>query len=199
MTAVSAFEPGQFAPDADVTLMTGRQSTLADIWQHHNGPTVLVFLRHFGCIFCREHAAELAKSKAEFDKRGAQVVFVGKGSPEEAREFRADRSLPFEIVADPDRVAYRAFGLPEGRVSQLAGPAVVGASMRAMKNGAGVGKAVGNRRQLPGTYVIDQDGRFLFSKPAAHAGDVADIATLLAAIDAADLSKAEPIAMSAAT
>ncbi len=197
MTAVSAFKPGQPAPDAVVKTMNGDETTLADVWQSHDGPTVLVFLRHFGCIFCREHAAQLASAKAEFEKRGVQIVFVGMGNPEEAREFRADRDLPFEILADPDRVAYRAFGLPEGRISQLAGPAVVGASVRAMKHGASVGKAVGNRRQLPGTYIIDQDGRFLFSKPAAHAGDVAEIETLLAALDASSRSKAELVSMHA--
>ena len=193
MALVSVFEEGDSAPDAPITTSDGTQTTLSAVWQEHNGPTVLVFLRHFGCIFCREHAAQLAEVKPAFDQQGVQIVFVGMGNPAEAREFQADRNLPFEILADPDRVAYRAFGLPEGRVSQLAGPSVVGASLRAMKNGAGVGKAIGNRRQLPGTYIVDQNGSLLFARPAAHAGDIADVETIMAALKAAPEASVEAI------
>ena len=48
----------------------------------------LVFLRHFGCTFCREAVAELSrKSAAPLKPRGAALAFVHLGTEEKARWF----------------------------------------------------------------------------------------------------------------
>ncbi len=175
----SVFKPGDMAPDAMLLDTNGKKVNLSATWNSHDGNTVLVFLRHFGCIFCRQHAKALSASAERIRLAGGQVVLIGMGTPQEAAEFARSQDVPFPVYSDADRSAYRAYGLPEGSVGQLAGPRVIAASLRAVADGAGVGKSVGNRRQLPGTYIVDSAGVIRFAKPAAHAGDVATVQEVL--------------------
>ncbi|CAN5680950.1 hypothetical protein BH23CHL5_BH23CHL5_07920 [soil metagenome] len=175
----SVFKLGDMAPDATLLNTDGKIVNLSAVWSSFDGDTVLVFLRHFGCIFCRQHAKELSASAERIRLAGGQVVLIGMETPQEAAEFARNQDVPFPVLSDADRSAYRAYGLPEGSIGQLAGPKVVAASLRAVANGAGVGKAVGNRRQLPGTYIVDNAGVIRFAKPAAHAGDVATVLEIL--------------------
>jgi hypothetical protein len=61
-----------------------REGTLAD--QLGDAPTLVVFLRHFGCAFCREAVSDLRKLSA--DQPGyPPVLFFFLGTVEEGREF----------------------------------------------------------------------------------------------------------------
>ncbi|MEZ5059893.1 MAG: AhpC/TSA family protein, partial [Saprospiraceae bacterium] len=39
-------------------------------------PVMLIFLRHFGCTFCRESLADLAEQRAGIEETGMQIIFV---------------------------------------------------------------------------------------------------------------------------
>ena len=39
-------------------------------------PTLLVFLRHQGCTFCRETVSELSEKKEQFESTGIKIAFV---------------------------------------------------------------------------------------------------------------------------
>lgn len=52
-------EVGSQAPDAVLTDTDGNSVTLSSYWKVK--PTVILFLRHFGCPFCREQVANLRK------------------------------------------------------------------------------------------------------------------------------------------
>lgn len=112
----------------------------------------------------------------------ATLVVVGLGSPDQAADFVRKLSLPFPVLADPDRAAYATFGLDEGRPDQFLNPATGRAVLRAVVGGAGGGRVIGNARQLPGAFVIDPTGTVRFAKPALHAADTASTAELLAAV-----------------
>lgn len=72
-------------------------------------PMLLVFLRHFGCAFCRETIHDVAKAKPALDRRGVRPVFVHMGSPERARPFFKRYGLPdVERVSDPEMTLYTA-------------------------------------------------------------------------------------------
>ena len=77
-------------------------------------PTLLVFLRHWGCSFCRETLNDLAKLRPRFEERGVGLVFVHMGSPERARPYFAYYKLAdVERISDPAQQLYRdpAFAL----------------------------------------------------------------------------------------
>ena len=112
---------------------------------------------------------------------GVSLVVIGQGDATRAEAFRREMSLPFPVYGDPERGAYRAYGLVEGSAGQLAGGGVLVGAARALLSGSLPGAYTGGGRQLPGAFVIDRDGVVRFSHPAKHAADSPSATALLAA------------------
>src|SRR5215469_5903228 len=71
-------------------------------------PVLLIFLRHFGCSFCRQTISDVAGLKGELDRRGVRPVFVHLGTPERARPFFEYYGIgDVERVSDPEARVYR--------------------------------------------------------------------------------------------
>lgn len=110
----------------------------------------------------------------------SRVVFVHRASVEAGNRFFADRAPTATAIADPEGKLFAAFGLRRGRFLELLGPRVLLAALRALLRGNFVGRPTGNETQLAGSFVVA--GReILFAHRAKHAGDHADMSTLLAA------------------
>jgi hypothetical protein len=78
-------------------------------------PVLLVFLRHFGCSFCRQAISDVAELKGELDTRGIRPVFVHLGTPERAKPFFDYYGIGnVERVSDPEAKVYQLplFALP---------------------------------------------------------------------------------------
>jgi peroxiredoxin len=78
-------------------------------------PVLLIFLRHFGCSFCRQAISDVADLKSELDRRGVRPVFVHLGTPERAKPFFDYYGIgDVERVSDPEAVVYQLpmFALP---------------------------------------------------------------------------------------
>ena len=76
-------------------------------------PALMVWLRHFGCIFCRQQAAAFAARIEEVEAKGARLVFIGCGSPCFAKTFREDylaKAPSALVLCDPQRKSYSALG-----------------------------------------------------------------------------------------
>ena len=63
----------------------GHDIALGTLWRER--PVVALFVRHFGCVFCREQLADAELHHARIRAHGAQLVVVGNGSVEQARDF----------------------------------------------------------------------------------------------------------------
>ena len=155
MNAPSVGDP---APDATLVDPSGEPVRLSTFWRE--GPAVVVFLRYFGCPFCQAQVVALRRDEVRFRSAGAQIGLVGHGHPEEARSFASDKRLPFPLVLDPDRSAYRSYGLVQGRALQVLGPKVVLPWLRAEVSAETRqhGLKGGSFFQMPGTFVIDGGG-----------------------------------------
>jgi AhpC/TSA family len=71
-------------------------------------PVLLIFLRHFGCSFCRQAISDVAELKGEFDKRGVRPVFMHLGTPERAKPFFDYYGIgDVERVSDPEASVYQ--------------------------------------------------------------------------------------------
>src|SRR5271168_1109890 len=78
-------------------------------------PVLLIFLRHFGCSFCRQAISDVADLKDELARRGVRPVFVHLGTPERAKPFFEYYGIgDVERVSDPEAKIYRdpMFALP---------------------------------------------------------------------------------------
>lgn len=136
-------------------------------------PHLLVFLRHFGCVFCRELIEDLRRIAAERPDFPRTVFFTLSG-PERTREFFAERWPEAAAVADPERVFYDRMGPGRGNLVQLFGPKVWAASRRATKKGHQLGKPEGDVRQMPGMYLV-RGSSILWEHDFEHAGDQPDL------------------------
>jgi hypothetical protein len=159
------------APVNGVNLVPG---SLAD--QIGPGPTLLVFLRHFGCIFCRETVSELRRTR-EADPAFPRVLFFFQGSPTVGRAFLRRFWPEARAVADPDKGFYGAFGIGRGGLAQLFGPGVWSAARRARKKGISQGPRAGDVWMMPGVFLI-RDGHIVWAHEYAHAGDQPDFACI---------------------
>lgn len=121
-------------------------------------PVLLVFLRHSGCVFCREALSDLAESVDSIKQTGTRIVVVFLGDRVAMDSMLDHYGLSsLDCVHDTDQSLYRAFGLKEGSWWQLAGPRVwfrgLGASLF---GGHKVGRPSGDIRQMPGMFLLDR-------------------------------------------
>jgi peroxiredoxin len=149
---------GDPAPDADLLGLDGKIARLSDFWDEQ--PIVLVFLRYFGCPFCQTQVAELTRDEPQFRDAGAGVVLVGHGYPGAAEAFSARKRLPFPLLMDPWRDAYRAYGLREASLATIVGPRALPQTLRRglTKDTRQGGLQGGSLKQMPGTFVVDTGG-----------------------------------------
>jgi peroxiredoxin len=130
--------------------------------------------------------AQLRQKKQHFDKIGAQVVLVGMGTPEESSAFEMKFDIPFPLISDPKRKLYQAFGLKQISALELLSPSVAFKGILAMTKGHTIGIPIGDVRQLPGVFIINTDGRIVYSYFARDPSDHPDSDTILKALKTAD-------------
>lgn len=123
-----------------------------------NRPIMLVFLRHFGCTFCREALADIASRREDIENRGLRIVFVHMANREVAeRYFNRYELEGASHISDPDCRFYRAFGLTKGTFTQLFGlQSWIRGFQAGVIEGHGVGPQLGDGFQMPGIFVISQ-------------------------------------------
>lgn len=151
------------APELTVTLSNGEQKKLADLYK--DAPLALVFVRHFGCVFCRDHMRKLSPLL------GLNIAFVTMGTPEEAAEVKGFMKSPHTFICDPNREIYRAFQVKEGTFGQVFNIHTFRKGMAALFRGNGAAKPTSNPWQLGGAFVINQKGEIVFAQPARDAAD----------------------------
>lgn len=121
-------------------------------------PVMLVFLRQFGCPFCRQTLTDIRARRAEVEDAGFRIALVHMVSDERADEILQDFDLQtLDRIEDPDCDLYRAFGLGRGRFVQLFGLSewfLVAAA--ALRNRNGYGPIEGDGFRMPGVFVINR-------------------------------------------
>ena len=119
-------------------------------------PVMLVFLRHFGCTFCREAMTELAQRREELEDMGSKIVFVHMATNEVADRYFEKYNLKGAThVSDPECKYYAAFGLVKGNFTQLFGLQTWFRGFSAgVLDGHGVGSQLGDGFQMPGVFVL---------------------------------------------
>ena len=175
-------DPGQGALDAVEAL---RRTTSVDgrsvAALSEEAPRLLVFLRHFGCTFCREALADLSARRARIEADGTRLLIVHMGTPAEGREVLARYGLgDVDQVSDPSAGLYRAFRLGRGSFGQLFGwRSWVRGIVAGVLRGHGVGAPVGDGFRMPGVFLV-HEGRVLREhrhRDAAEVPDYTELAT----------------------
>lgn len=157
-------------------------------------PTLLVFLRHFGCTFCREMVQDL-KEMVEGRADAPELLFFYMGAPDEGEAFFSHYWPQARAVADAERVFYHAFGLNRGSWKQMFGLEVLACGIRAASKGHGLGRPVGDPLQMPGLFLV-KGSELLWQHDFKHAGDHPDflrLPSLLPSLPPSFGSSLEPV------
>jgi peroxiredoxin len=171
LTALSAIE----LKDA-----SGTKRRLGSLWAEQ--PVVVVFLRHFGCLHCRDHAAELRDRYAELRRSGADVAAIGTGSVRYAQAFVEDDRIPFPVLVDDDGLAARAAQVRSTSFLGMFHPRTWRATADSWRRGFRIHKAGKRVTQLGATFVIGPGPRLLYAHVDSDSADHAPLPEVLAAV-----------------
>jgi peroxiredoxin len=121
---------------------------------------LLVFLRHAGCMFCREALGDIARARGAIQGSGARIVLVHMGDSAAIEKLLTKYGISgLDRICDPARELYRAFGLQRGSLRQLFGPSV---ARRAIGEGVlweyGAGFPAADSFQMAGLFLIGGAG-----------------------------------------
>ncbi len=145
-------------------------------------PIMLVFLRHFGCVFCKESLSDIAERKKSLEENGVQVVFVHMGDDATATDYFCKFNLDGAVaISDPDQRFYTIFGLQRGSFFQLYGLQtwIRGYQVKKEKGfQLEMAKKLGDSTQMPGIFII-QDGEIKDSFIHRHAAERPDYDQLM--------------------
>lgn len=154
--------------DATVLDVDGAPVRLASTWTQR--PVVLVLLRHFGCLFCKEQAAEMSAVGDEIERLGVELVFIGSGSAQYAKWFQEDYAPRWPVYSDAELVTYRALETRRGLRSSM-NLRTVWLSLRALLRGFRQGRTQGDQFQQGAVAVVTPDGAMPYLHVSEVAGD----------------------------
>lgn len=144
-------------------------------------PILLVFLRHFGCVFCKEAMEDISKMRPEIEKMGFHLIFVHMASNKIAEDYFNNFNLKKALhVSDPTKQFYTAFGLRKGSVGQLYGLKTWyrGFSSENKHLKLEMSKSLGDSTQMPGIFTL-LDGKVADSYIHKYAAEKPDYLKLL--------------------
>jgi peroxiredoxin len=180
---------GDPAPDFELPDSTGKLVNLKGFWSDR--PALVLFWRHYGCGCGIDRASKLQKEYDDYISAGANIVIIGQGEPERGAAYAAKYNLPpIPILSDPELQVYAAYGLLEGKPSQIVFDAPDAFLRRDYEAFAGLAKArreagrplVDSPWQLPGEFVIDRSGVVRLAYRYQYCEDWPNPLVLIAAI-----------------
>jgi peroxiredoxin len=123
-------------------------------------------------------------SKAEFDRRAVQIAVVSFAEPAKLAYYQEHHQWPFVMLADPERVAYRRFGLKRLSFLRAFSPPTLKLYWQLMRRGhrrEDYGKE--DIYQGGGDFILDRAGNILYVHRSEDPADRPSPAKLLDAID----------------
>ncbi|MET8777865.1 peroxiredoxin-like family protein [Nocardia sp. NPDC004654] len=147
----------------------------------------LQFRRFAGCPVCNMHLRSIVVRQHEITAANIREVIVFHSHADELRKYTDE--LPLDVIADPDRVLYREFGVessPRALLDPRGWPAIARAvahDLRAASRRdrpAPPSRPDGGPLGLPADFLIAPDGRVLASKHGTHVYDQWSVDELLA-------------------
>lgn len=120
----------------------------------------------------------------EFTAAGCGLVVVSQGTPAVLASFLKRYPKPYPVVGDPDRLAYKAFGLERTSLLNILRPDVLLMYLWRMLTGTRLrvpypGEDV---LQLGGDFIVDRSGKVVFAYRSRVATDRPGVSQLLAAV-----------------
>jgi peroxiredoxin len=125
--------------------------------------------------------AQLCQQVPEFGALNTRIILISFGSPDRARIWLDQTNVPFTLLLDPERKAYRAYGL-EYSLLRSWGLNVWQRYAELLLKGRKWRGIQGNSGQLGGDVIVDSKGRIRLAYRSHDPTDRPDVQSLLAAL-----------------
>ncbi len=159
---------------------TGRSLATRQLWEKQS--VMVVFVRHFGCVFCRQQLSELREIIPEIRNAGVELAVIGNGTWNFIQGFKEAIGLKsLSVYTDPSLATYKAAGMDRGRTAMLDARWIV-KGLKAFFSGHRQASTQGDALQLGGVLVVARGGRLLFKQASRFAGDHASPEQIRAAV-----------------
>ncbi len=177
------------APNFSLPDQTGKMVDLKDFWK--DKPALIIFWRHFGCGCGVDRAEKLKKELKDYLEADVNIVIIGQGEPERSAAYAQKYDLPdISILSDPEYKVFNAYGLLDGKESQILFDAPEEYLDRSIELGKSFAISreaedrplVDNPYLLPGEFVIDRSGKVVLAYRYNYCEDFPDHRVHLAAI-----------------
>jgi peroxiredoxin len=129
---------------------------------------------------------QLHRAREQFEAAGASLTLIGQVTPRHAAHFRRRQAIELPVLADENRLSYKAAGAKVATMGELLGPKVVAKGIAtSARTGLVQGRTIGHPAQLGGAMVIDPTGEIVWSHMSQDASDNAEPDEILAALKGA--------------
>ena len=161
-------------------IYTNRGHNLRDM--SFRNPLMVIFLRHFGCVFCKEAMHDISVKRKGFEAQGFRIVFVHMSDDQTAADYFSRFNLSdIDFISDAEQNYYRSFGLLRGSFNQLYGLQTWIRGYKIKKQfdyDVELAKKLGDSTQMPGVFIL-MDGQIKESFIHRHAAERPDYERLL--------------------
>jgi peroxiredoxin len=72
---------------------------------------LITFLRPAWCPICNARTHELIEYYKEMQEKGIEIIAIYPSSEEELKGYVKDMDIPFTVIADPDEVLFKLYGI----------------------------------------------------------------------------------------
>jgi peroxiredoxin len=144
-------------------------------------PVLFIFLRHFGCVFCKETLSVLKREHKLIEKLGTKLVIVHMSDESEAAKTLTKYGLEnLSRVSDSQFELYKQFGLEKGEMGQLINlKGILRMVDLFLFKGISQSKSKGDPHQMPGAFLV-QNGLIINAFKHETASDNPDYIRLAA-------------------
>ncbi|MEM1177872.1 MAG: peroxiredoxin-like family protein [Acidobacteriota bacterium] len=132
-------------------------------------------------MFCREQVAQLRDVVPQIREKGAELIVIGNGTPDQAKAFAEERDLDFPLLTDPGRRTYKAAGFRRD-IKSTFNLGILKNAKKTLSSGHRQGKVEGDPWQQGGAFVIAPGDEVLFRYVSGAAGDHPDPRDLVASL-----------------
>ena len=128
----------------------------------------------------------MAKAADQFKAANCNLVVVSQGKPQVLAHFEKRNGFPFPVLGDPDRVAYKAFGLERVQWWTFLFPWVLWGYLVRIVTGTMPKMPYQSEdvSQLGGDFLLDQTGKVLWSFQSRDPSRRPSVEAMLKAINA---------------
>ena len=161
-------QAGEPARDFQVKDIFDQPRALAD---YRGRRLMLSFYRYASCPLCNLRVHSLIQRHEFFRERGLHLLAFFQSPKESILNYIGRQKAPFPIVADPEHIVYRAYGVESSWKGFLKGSFRIGDLLSASKKGFLPGKMEGNKAQIPADFLI---GPELLVEKAFYGLDIGD-------------------------